>query len=118
MQRHINAELYDNNASHYMQLYLYDLAFAIEQKRIWNPQLNPVLLRQLTNMLHNCNSFIRIYALRATAKRIQLHIDLSSKNCMKLNPRKRLFLKIEADKQQSNLSVANEVVIIILDKYC
>ena len=31
MQRHINDELHDNNLSNYIWLYLYNLAFAIEQ---------------------------------------------------------------------------------------
>lgn len=31
MQRHINAELHDNNTSHYIQLYFYNLTFTVEQ---------------------------------------------------------------------------------------
>ena len=32
MQRHINAELHDNDSPHYAQLYLYDPVFATEQR--------------------------------------------------------------------------------------
>lgn len=48
IQRHINAKLHDNDSPHYAQLYLYDLAFAVEQRITRNLQLNPNLLRQLT----------------------------------------------------------------------
>ena len=61
MQRHINAELYDNDSPHYAQLYLYDPTFAVEQCISRNPQLNSALLRQLTEILHDCNPFINIY---------------------------------------------------------
>ena len=58
MQRHINAELHDNDSPHYAQLYFYDPAFAMEQRITRNPQLNPNLLSQLTEVLHGCNPFI------------------------------------------------------------
>ena len=60
MQRHINAELHDNDPPHYAQLYLYDPEFATEQRITRNPQLNPDLLCQLTEVLHSCNPFINI----------------------------------------------------------
>ena len=37
MQRHINAELHDNDSPHYAQLYLYDPTFAVEQRITRNP---------------------------------------------------------------------------------
>lgn len=52
IQRHINAELHDNDAPHYAQLYLYDPEFATEQRITRNLQLNPNLLLQLTAVLH------------------------------------------------------------------
>ena len=58
MQRHINAELHDNDSAHYAQLYLYDPTFASEQRITGNPQLNPDLLRQLKETLYICNPFI------------------------------------------------------------
>lgn len=61
MQRHISAELYDNDLLHYVQLYLYDSKFAIQQRIIRNSQLNLDLLCQLTKVIYNCNSFINIY---------------------------------------------------------
>lgn len=48
MHKYINVKLHDNDSLHYAQLYLYDPAFAVEQRITRNPQLNPNLLRQLT----------------------------------------------------------------------
>lgn len=58
MQRH---ESQDNDSSHYMQLYFYNLTFALEQCITRNPQLNLDFLRQLTKTLYVCNSFTNIY---------------------------------------------------------
>lgn len=44
MQRHINAELHDNNSPHYAQLYLYNPTFALEQCITRNSQPNSDLL--------------------------------------------------------------------------
>lgn len=44
MQKYINAKLYNNYSTHYSQLYLYNLIFAIEQYKTRNSQLNPAFL--------------------------------------------------------------------------
>ena len=61
MQRYINAELHDNDSPYYAQLYLYNPTFTIEQHITRNPQLNPAFLRQLIEVLYDCNPFINIY---------------------------------------------------------
>lgn len=66
-------------------------------------------------MLQNCNLFIHIY--KTAAERIQSHTDLRDKICVILNSQMRLLLEIGADKRQSNLPTANEVAIIIPNKY-
>ena len=68
MQRHINAELHDNDSPHFAQLYLYNPAFAVEQCVTRNLQLNPNLLREFTKTLYVCNPFINIY--KTAAKQI------------------------------------------------
>lgn len=85
MQKHINAELYNNDTSHYVQLYLYDPIFAIKQYIMKNPQLNSKLLRQLTKVLHSYNLFINIY--KIAAEWIQYVIRNTTKEvCIILNP--------------------------------
>ena len=37
MQRHINAELHDNDSLYYTQLYLYNPTFALKQRITRNP---------------------------------------------------------------------------------
>ena len=45
MQRHINTTLHNNDSPHYVQLYLYDSIFVLEQRITRNPLLNFDLLR-------------------------------------------------------------------------
>ena len=90
MQRHINVELYDNNASHYAQLYLYDPIFAVKQRITRNPQLNPALLCQLTEIFHDCNPFINIY--KTVAEQIEsLTINTTEEIRMIFNPQMKLL---------------------------
>ena len=85
MQRHINAELHDNDSLYYAQLYFYDPTFALEQRIIKNLQLNPDLLYQLTETFYVCNPFINIY--KTTAKQIQsFAINTTEEICVVLNP--------------------------------
>lgn len=84
MQRHFNIELHDNDILHYIQLYLYNLIFVVEQYIIRNSRLNSNFLRQLMEILHNYNLFINIY--KTTAKRIQSFITNTKKEvCIILN---------------------------------
>ena len=116
MQKHINAELHDNDSPHYAQLYLYDPTFAVEQRITRNPQLNPALLRQLTEVLHDCNPFINIY--KTAAERIQsLTTNTTEEIRVLLNPQMKLLLEMGADRRRSNLPTVDEVAIIIPDEY-
>ena len=116
MQRHINAELHDNDSPHYAQLYLYDPTFASEQRITRNPQLNPDLLRQLTETLYVCNPFINIY--KTAAERIQsLATNTTEEIRVVLNPQMKLLLELGADRRQNNLPTIEEVAIIIPDEY-
>ena len=45
----------------FAQLFLFDLAFAADSRSIQHPKLDPVILQQLTDMLHQCNPYIKIY---------------------------------------------------------
>ena len=116
IQRHINDELHDNNSLHYAQLYLYDPAFAVEQRITRNPQLNPNLLRQLIETLYDRNPFINIY--KTAAKCVQSSItDTTEEVRVILNPQMKLLLELGADWRRSNLPTIEEVAIIILDEY-
>ena len=116
MQRHINAELHDNDSPHYAQLYLYDPTFAVEQRITRNPQLNPDLLRQLTETLYICNPFINIY--KTAAERIQSFATNTTEEIrVVLNPQMKLLLELGADRRRSNLPTIEEVAIIIPDEY-
>ena len=96
MQRYINTELHDNNSPHYAQLYLYNLAFAVEQRITRNPQLNPTFLRQLMETLYDCKPFINIY--KTAAKQIQsLTTNITEEICVLLNPQMKLLLEMGAD---------------------
>lgn len=116
MQRHINAELHDNDSPHYAQLYLYDPKFATEQRISRNPQLYPDLLRQLTEVLHGCNPFINIY--KTATERIQsLNNNGMEEIRVILNPQMKLLLELGADSRRSNLPTTDEVAMVIPDKY-
>ena len=115
MQRHVNAELHNNDSPHYAQLYLYDPTFAVEQRIARNPLLKPDLLQQLREMLYDCNLFIDIY--KTAAERIQTPPNISEEIRVILNPQMKLLLELGADRRRSNLPIANEVAIIIPDEY-
>lgn len=84
MESYINVQLHDNDSFYYAQLYLYNLAFIVEQHITRNPQLNPVFLRQLIEILYDCNPFINIY--KTAAKQIQsLITNTNEKICIILN---------------------------------
>ena len=116
MQRHINAELHDNDSPHYAQLYLYDLIFAIKQYITKKPQLNSDLLCQLIVVFYDCNPFINIY--KTVAEQIQsLITNTTEKIRVILNPQIKLFLELGADWRSSNLPTINELAIIIPNEY-
>lgn len=70
---------------HYAQLYLYDPTFAVEQRISRNPQLNPDLLHQLTEVLHGYNPFINIY--KTAPEKIQSVITNTTEEVrIELNP--------------------------------
>lgn len=99
--RNINVELYDNNTSHYAQLYIYDPIFATEQCITRNLQLKPDLLHQLIKVLHSYNPFIIIYKTRT--EQIQfLIINTTKKMQLIFNPQMKFFLELEANQWYSN----------------
>ena len=78
--------------------------------------MNPALLRQLTEVLYDCNPFINIY--KTAAERIQsLTTNTTEEIRVLLNPQMKLLLEMGADRRRSNLPTVDEVAIIIPDEY-
>ena len=100
----------------FAQLFLFDLAFAADSRSIQHPTLDPVILQQLTDMLHQCNPYIEIY--QTAKERLEdIPPELGNMQVI-LNPRLQLIMEAGADKRRYNLPTSNEVAMIIGDEYC
>ena len=107
----------------FAQVFLYDPEDAVEQLRIrpggpvLSEAIEVVLLQQLLDMLHNCNPFIAIY--RTAHERMQDAVANVSQEYLQLilNPRMELICATGTDHRQNNVTVANEVAMIIPDEY-
>jgi hypothetical protein len=102
-----------NNTFAFAQLFFYDSNEAIATRNAQHSQLNEQLLRLLTNMLHDCNSFVSLYK---TANEQLRSNTISQRNLrIILNPRMQLILKTDANRRRNNLSTSSEVIAIIIN---
>ena len=100
-----------SNALIFAQLYFYDSANVIARRRNWWQNLDASLFRQLTNMLHKCNSFIELYKI---ADKILRFNRLLEKNLrVILNSQMRLIMKTNSNKRRYNLFTINKITVII-----
>ena len=99
----------------YAQLYFYDPAYATEIRARRNRNLDPQLLRQLTDMLHEVNNpFIQLY--KTAAERLADQQVPGSQLRVVLNPQMRLVLEAGVDRRRENLPTVEEVAVIIPDE--
>ncbi len=70
-------------------------------------------MRLLTNMLHDCNSFISLY--KTTNEQLSSN-TISQRNLrIILNSRMQLILKINANRRHNNFFTSNEIIAIIIN---
>ena len=104
-----------SNASIFAQLYFYDSTNVIARHCNRWQDLNASLLRQLTNMLHECNSFIELYKIVDEMLRFN---QLFEKNLrVILNSQILLIMKTNSNKRRYNFFTINEMTVIISNKW-
>lgn len=95
-------------------MYLYNLVYASVKRSKHNSSLNWSLFEQLIAMLYKCNPFIALYKtayehLQDSNSLPKIWIILNSQIC--------LFWKRGNNHCHHYLPIANEIIIIILNKY-
>jgi hypothetical protein len=104
---------FSNNTFAFAQLFFYDSNETTAKRNAHHSHLNRQLLRLLTNMLHDCNSFISLYKIANE----QLRSNAISQQNLRiiLNSRMQLILKANANRRRNNLFTSNEVIAIIIN---
>ena len=95
----------------FAQLYFYDSDDATVRRHERHSDLNVNLLRQLTNMLYECNLFISIY--KIVDEFIRSNEIFENELRIILNPQMRLIMKTETDRRRVNFFTSNEIAVII-----
>ena len=99
----------------YSQIYLYDPAYAAQERSRRASDLDAEIIRSLTLMLQESNSMIRYYL---TARERFAEIAQAEDNFhIILNPRLELVLEHGADLRRENLPTADEVSMILPEEY-
>jgi hypothetical protein len=96
----------------FAQLFFYDPAYATDIRANQYSHLDRTILLQLTEMLMDCNPFIRIYK----TARERLATQQADFRIL-LNPQLRLVMEAGADRRRENLPTSDEVTAIIPDEF-
>jgi hypothetical protein len=102
-----------NNTLAFAQLFFYDSNEAIANRNAQHSQLNEQFLRLLTNMLHDCHSFISLY--KTTSEQLRSNTISQRDLRIILNSRMQLILKTDANRRRNNLFTSNEIIAIIIN---
>jgi hypothetical protein len=102
-----------NNTFAFAQLFFYDSNEAIATRNAQHSQLNKQFLRLLTNMLHDCNSFISLY--KTTNEQLRSNAISQRDLRIILNSRMQLILKTNANRRRNNLFISNEIIAIVIN---
>jgi hypothetical protein len=102
-----------NNTLVFAQLFFYDLNKATATLNAQHLQLNKQLLRFLTNMLHDCNSFISLY--KTINEQLRSNTISQRDFRILLNSRMQLILKANANRRRNNFFTNNEIITIIIN---
>ncbi len=102
-----------NNTLVFAQFFFYDSNEAIATQNAQHSQLNEQFLRLLTNMLHDCNSFISLY--KTTNEQLRSNTISQRDLRIILNSRMQLILKTNANRRHNNFFTNNEVIAIIIN---
>ena len=104
-----------DDSPRFAQLFFYDpdetTAIRIRQ----HTELDPDIVRRLTEMLHNMNPFIRLY--KTASEALRENATTTDDLRIVLNPQMRLIMKAGADRRRSNLPISDEIAGIIPDEY-
>ena len=95
----------------FAQLYFYDSDDATVRRHERYSNLNVNFLRQLTNMLYECNFFISIY--KIADEFIRFNEIFENELRIILNSQMRLIMKTKADRRRVNFFTNNEIVVIV-----
>ena len=99
----------------YFQIYLYDPAYAAQERSRCASELDAEIIRSLTLMLQKSNPMIQYYL---TAHEPFAEIAQAEDNFrIILNLRLELILEHGADQPWENLPIADEVSMILLEEY-
>jgi len=99
----------------YSQIYLYDPAYAAQERSRRAPELDPEIVHSLTLMLQQSNPMIQMYL---TAKERLADIAQAEDNfCLILNPQLQLVVERGADMRRENLPTTDEVSMILPVEY-
>jgi len=99
----------------YSRIYLYDPAYAAQERSRPASDLDPEIVSSLTLMLQEFNPMIQIYL---TAKERLAELAQAEDNfCLILNPRLQLVVERGADLRRENLPTANQVSMILPEEY-
>ena len=77
--------------------------------------LDRILLRQLFQMLHGCNPYIRLYK-TARERLAEANQATTGPFRMLISPQIRLVMESGADRRHENLPTASKVAVILPDK--
>ncbi len=102
-----------NSTLAFVQFFFYDSNEATTTRNAQHSQLNEQFLRFLTNMLHDCNSFISLY--KTTNEQLRSNTISQRDLRVILNSRMQLILKTNADRRRNNLFTNNEIITIIIN---
>ena len=102
---------FSNIVSNFAQLYFYDFDDVIVRRFEQHLNLNVNFLRQLTNMLYECNFFIFIY--KIADEFIRFNEIFENELRIILNSQMRLIMKTKANRRRVNFFTNNEIVVII-----
>jgi len=99
----------------YSQIYLYDPAYAAQERTRRAPELDAEIVHSLTLMLQECNPMIRMYL---TARERLAEIALAEDPFrLILNERLQLVVERGADLRRENLPMVDEVSMILPEEY-
>ena len=97
------------------QIYLYDPAYAAQERTGRAPELDAEIVHSLTLMLQECNLMIRMYL---TARERLAEIALAEDRFrLILNPGLQLVVERGADLRRENLPMADQVSMILPEEY-
>ncbi len=102
-----------NNTFAFAQFFFLDSNETIATRNAQHSQLNEQFLRLLTNMLHDCNSFISLY--KTTNEQLRSNTISQRDLRIILNSRMQLILKTDANRRRNNFFTSNEVIAIIIN---